>query len=233
MPTGLVICKNFMRELKAVFKRNKVYKPIYGAPSLGSFALQPLPNKPIFWEHCRENFGLKFTENTKGFFFSHLENKAIDVASFLTKFEYVVQSNLNDKKILFSSFRKTCRNNIIWLEPSEFWRSCKMRRSLLTILVRCSFNYSSELDNFDDAIFGNYKENIYIRETKIAFLRFMFGFTRWNSKEHHNLDREDERHGWREEFFNLDYRRARSRLLAPENNFNDANMIGLDTLWSS
>lgn len=221
-----------MRQFQAKFKANKSFKPIYGLPPVGSFALQPLRGKPIFWEHCRENFGLKFLENTKGFFFSHPENKAEDIANFLIKLEYIIQLNFVDDNVVFSTFRKTCRNNVVWIEPSEFWRSCKMKRSLLTILVRCGMNYFSDFDNFDDALFGNYKENIYIKETKVAFLRFMFGFTDWNSKEHHKLDREDERHGWREEFLNLDCRRARTRLLPSNHNANCANMVGLDTLWS-
>lgn len=209
-----------------------MYKPVYGTPQAGSFALSSLHGKPILWEHCRENFALKFLETTKGFFFSHLPDKTHDIANFLFKFENVVQCNLRSPELRFSQFRKTCRNNVMWIEPSEFWLNCKIKRSLLTILMRCAMNYSTEDDNFDDVLFGNYKENSYLRDTKTAFLRFMFGFTVWNFEENNQLDRKDERHGWREEFLDLDIKKIKTRLLPPNANFNHIGMVGFDALWS-
>lgn len=218
-----------MTVFKAAFKKNKVYKPIYGNPPLGGFALQPDSGHPIFWEPCREHFSVQFTENCKGFYFCHSFGKSDDVANFISKFENIVQIN---QKQEFSTFRKTCRRNIIWIEPSVFWLKCKMKRSLFTILARCGMNYFTENDNFDDVLFGNYKENIYLKDTKSAFLRFMFGFTDWNNIDVTNKNNQDERHGWREEFYNLDEKKARLMLACPKNSTKQTNLIGFDSLWS-
>lgn len=220
-----------MKNIKAHFKRNKKYRSIYGSPPVGSFALVSASRKPIYWEHCREHFALKFTESTSGFFFSHPCNKADDIANFLTKIEYVLSLNQKSEMFDFSLFRKTCRQNILWIEPSLFWKSCKIRRSLLTILLRCAFNYCSQLDNFDDALFGNYKENTYIKDTKHAFLRFMFGFTFWAEEEFSKLKSNDDKHGWREEFLNLDKKEVKAKLFSPNSEKKYLILFESDFLW--
>ncbi|MEI8270617.1 MAG: glycosyltransferase family 2 protein, partial [bacterium] len=47
----------------------------YVTPSDGYFALQPLENEQIHWDHCREQFAAKFTKNVTGFFFTYPKDK--------------------------------------------------------------------------------------------------------------------------------------------------------------
>ena len=99
-----------------------------------------------------------------GFFFTHHEGKGDDIACFIAKMEEVV--SLSGLSFGFSSFRKTNKMNIIWMEPGSLWRSDVMSMSLLTLMLRSSLNYDMAADNFQDCLFGNFQENRMIRETK-------------------------------------------------------------------
>ena len=149
-----------------------------------------------------------------------------DIGEFLTKFEIIIGLKYN------SVFSKTERNNVTWIEPSLFWRSCYLRRSLLTLVLRCAMNYRIKKDNFDDALFGDYKECLYVKETKSAFLRFMFGFTQFTGKLNVNPNSTVIKHGWREEFLRLDDFAVRRRLVLPEDVNREMSIVGIETLWN-
>jgi len=218
-------------KIKALFKRKKAYRSAYGLPPIGSFALPPKSGKPLRWEHCREHFALNFLESTSGFFFSHPRLKGEDVANFIGKIEYVVQLNHEVENAQQSVFRKTDNEHILWIEPAEFWKSCKIKRSLFTILVRCGKNYVTDQDNFDDVLFGVHKENVYIKDTKLAFLRFMFGFTSWQNDSEREQSLFDEKHGWKEEFSISDRKKIKSKLLAPKIKNKYSILFESDFLW--
>ncbi len=133
---------------------------------VGSFALD---KSPLEFEFCRERFAKVFDDKIQGFYFKTESGKCADVANFLLKTEDILQQ----KK--FSNFSKTNRDSILWVEPSEFWQSCEMRRSLLTILLRCALTYSFKYDNYQEALF----DHEYIIPTKKAMMRFLFGFTKY------------------------------------------------------
>lgn len=219
--------------MKACFGIEKEIKQQYGTPPIGNFAMESQdPMKSVHWDHCREQFAAKFNELVSGFFFAHPENKGVDVANFLVKFEKIV--NLDSLDNSFSFFSKTNKNAILWVEPAQFWRSCAMKRSLLTILLRIGMNYDSQADNFDDVLFGDqFKENFYVRETKSATLRFMFGFTQFTGQKPIAALQPQTviKHGWREEFQKIDETLIRRRLVSP-NESKESSLVGLESLWA-
>lgn len=196
-------------------------------PPVGNFALEIENDQPkdVFWDHCREQFAAKFNESIIGFYFSHQIGKFNDIAEFINKFELIV-GVLNR-----SCFSRTEKQSVLWIEPSEFWRNCQMKQSLLTIILRCATNYDLSIDNFDDTLFGNYKENTYLRETKSALLRFMFGFTKFTGTTNYITNATTFiKHGWKEEFSKLDNCTVRRKLISPGEN-TDFCIIGVESLW--
>jgi hypothetical protein len=218
--------------MKAIFGIEKDLKQYYGSPPIGNYALEsPDPAKNVHWDHCREQFAAKFSETIPGFFFSHADNKGEDVANFITKFEKIVGLGTDAKP--FSVFSKTNRDNILWIEVANFWRPCLMKRSLLSMLMRCGLNYISAEDNFDDALFGDFKESIYVRETKSAILRFMFGFTKFTGQRPVDAFQTSMiKHGWREEFLKIDDLTVRRRLVLPDDVPKEVTIVGLESLWN-
>jgi hypothetical protein len=149
--------------MKIEFGQTKLITSLNIDAELGSFAPDVVP---FAFEKCREKFAKMFTVNTEGFYFKHAGG--IGVASFLLKTEAVLKQP-------FSKFCETNRDSILWIEPSYFWKTCPMRRSLLTILIRCGNVYDVEEDNYEEALFGHE----YVVPTKKAMMRFLFGFTRY------------------------------------------------------
>lgn len=136
----------------------------------GSFALE---ETPLRFETCRERFAYHFTESTSGFYFKHDPNQGDNIAKFLIKTEKIL-----DQPVL-SSFAKTNLNSILWVEPSCFWKTCSMRRSLLTLLLRAGNLYDGTKDDYEDSLF--YEP--YIARTLPAMKRFLFGFTKYTGPE--------------------------------------------------
>lgn len=213
--------------MKASFGEIRKFKQCYGTPPVGNFALEAEPPKGVHWDHCREQFASKFNEITPGFYFSHPPGKSLDVGEFVAKFESIV--GLKQP----TTFCETQKDTILWAEPSRFWLDCQMKRSLLTIILRCGINYITTSDNFDDALFGEHKESQYVKETKSATLRFMFGFTRFTGKcDAITSTTSVVKHGWREEFKPLDDSTIRRRLVLPEGETREASIIGVESLWT-
>jgi hypothetical protein len=196
----------------------------YVLPQPCNYALDVDPPKNIHWDYCREQFAAKFNEFTSGFYFSHPKGKSYDVVNFFHKFETIV--GISE----MSTYAKTDKESILWVVPSEFWKDCQMKRSLMTIIIRCGINYDSSKDNFDDALFGDYKESVYVKETRSAILRFMFGFTKFTGMLAPPTSTVI-KHGWREEFQKLDDSVIRRRLILPEGNSKELNVVGIDALW--
>lgn len=133
----------------------------------GSFALGTAPLK---FETCRERFARNFFVSNKGFYFKHKENGSKNVAAFVAKTEEILKVR---KRSVFS---ETNVSSILWIEPCHFWRSCRMRRSLLTIIVRAGILYDLKKDNYEEALF----KEPYVVPTKKAVMRFMYGFTKYD-----------------------------------------------------
>ena len=215
--------------MKAQFGETKIINMSYGSPPPGNFALEPISTKSIHWDHCREQFAPKFNSSIRGFYFSHPNEKHHNVGEFLTKFEEILECKN------FSTFCKTSRSSILWVEPSRFWLDCQMKKSLLTIILRCGINYNLDSENFDAALFDEIyiKENIWARETKKAILRFLFGFTKFTGKYIEVLEGTTIiKHGWKEEFCSLSEQDIRQRLILPDNKEKETNIVGIESLWT-
>lgn len=214
--------------MTAVFGPPKSFRQCYGGPQPGHFALDA---ETLHWHHCREQFAVVYTQHTPGFFFSHPPEKGENIAEFLNKFEQILGLEGLNSPYPYSTFAGTGCHSVLWVEPSRFWSSCQMRRSLLTVLLRCGINYQN---NFDEALFSDqYEQNLYARETKNALLRFMFGFTRYTG----NFPPPGSytsvlKHGWKEEFFKMDDAAIRRQLVAPETETPESSIIGIESLWA-
>lgn len=182
----------------------------------GSFALE----SPFRFETCRERFAKSWDENTRGWYFKHEENKGLNVASFLNKTEKIL--DLKE----FSVFAKTNRKTILWIEPSDFWKECRMKRSLLTILVRAGILYEINTDNYEEALF----QQTYLAHTKNAVLRFLFGFTKYIGPD---IDSGTtlESKGWKTIFDGKDCEYVKRNLIFPESNCYIPVYKKEDALW--
>lgn len=214
------------------FLENKPIILTYNSPPIGYYAIDNEDSKPITWDHCREQFLGKMSSNMPGFFFSHHDNRSNDVASFICQFEQII--GLSGINMTFSCFAKTERKNIIWVIPSSFWLSCLIKRSLLTLLLRCSLNFECSQQNFESCLFGEYPECKLIRETKRALIRFMFGFTEYKGHlPHASISSSSNlvRHGWHSEFSNSNESDLKSKLVLPFGCISTGK-FGFDFLWN-
>jgi hypothetical protein len=213
--------------MRAKFGSTKDFKQAYSLPPVGNFALEVEPPKTPHWDHCREQFASKFNESISGFFYSIHPNTAEDVAEFLAKCEEVI--GLTETSL----FAKTEKPTILWVVPSSFWVGCDMKRSFLTMMLRCGLNFDAKKDNFDEALFSEtFKENKWARETRAATLRFLFGFTSYQGPPRDTTTYMSSKHGWHEEFSKLDNLSIRKKLALPEGEVRETTVIGVESLWA-
>lgn len=131
------------------------------------------------WLYCREYFQDE-SAGIRRFLFCHKPHKCKSMALFIHKIEEKL--SLEKRSIIGPSQR----NNISWFRVSPWWMSTSMKRSLFTALIRCSQNYKSKIDNFDDALLSV----LYIKHTEYAVRRFLDGHTKYTGK----------RKGWYNQF---------------------------------
>lgn len=216
----------------ATFGGNKSVFVVDEIPEAGRYALDAVKPKQPSWEKCRERFACKLNPETEGFFFSHNKDQSSNVAGFIAKSEEILE--LSDR----SNYCLTERDIIMWVAPARFWMDCWMKRSFLTILLRCGMYYDPERDNYEEALFGNGTENDAAREythkTRLAVMRFMFGFTKFIRPEgvveplasetlHSKL--------WVEVFKDRSIKELKTILVAekPAHNF---GILGADAIWA-
>lgn len=218
---------------KVIIKEIKKLKQIYNNPGNGYFAIDEQFPKALRWQNCREKFLANFFCKSKGLFFTHYENTNEDIASFIVKCEKILQDSNNLYQFKNTIFKKTNDIKIIWIQPSDFWLNCIFKRSLLTLLLRCSLNYKVTNDNFDECMFSEkYEENRLARETKNAIIRFFYGFTEYQGNSSMNLENESIiTQGWHFEFKERSLCYLKQVLQKPVIN-NSRNITGIDTLWN-
>ncbi len=179
----------------------------------GSYGIDTVPFE---FEKCREKFALNFKVGTTGFYFKHSGyngtvsgNKSVRVASFIKRTEIILEQTE------FSGFALTNRATIVWVEPAMFWKSCRMRRSLFTILLRAGIFYNPESDNYEDALFSEQ----YVIPTQQAVMRFLFGFTKYvGPSMDGGSDSTYEYKGWKYIFEAKDELTLKSYLVHPDKN---------------
>lgn len=216
--------------MRATFVGQKPIFMIDDVPEHGRFALDAIPPKQPTWEKCREKFAALINIETTGFFFSHKTNQSENVAGFIAKSEEIL--DLPQR----SQFSSTDQNIVMWVEPTPFWMDCWIKRSFLTILLRCGMYYDPELDNYEDALFGNGDDKDQAREythkTKLAVLRFMFGFTKFVmpsdiSEPTGNLQSKL----WVEVFRERSIKELKTILVA-QNPISSFGSLGTDAIWA-
>ena len=172
----------------------------------------------IYFERCRERFARLFAPDIEGFYFSVLPQTGKNVAEFMWKVENVLEIKKH------TNFAMSNFSNVIWIEPNDFWRSCIMKRSLFTALLRAGIKYDPEKDNFEEALF----QAKHLEDTPRALMRFMFGFT-----EYHGPELDEKRttsyitKGWWTVFKDISDGEIRNYLRLPNNSVN----LESNALW--
>jgi hypothetical protein len=197
-------------------KKAKQYRK---KPTPGQFSLD---KDELDWDACRETFAKKLTALEKGFYFSCGHEQEKNVIAFIEKAEDVL-ANAALQKIVRSKFFKTNLNFAIWIEPSEFWMECPVKRSLFTLLLRCGLSY--DMIDFEKALF----QNQYSVVTKKALQRFFYGFTNFISKEEifEGIGK-----GWASYFANKNTQIICEKLKQPEYLSSKKFLFGEDVLWA-
>lgn len=132
----------------------------------GAFGIQT--NKTIDWERCRERFQNK-TENdvVKSFLFYCADGTTDNVIKFIKTVESICDCPEDIK------FKKTDHKNVIFVEMGSWWKQ-RVRRSLLTALLRCGQHFKSDTGNgFVEALNSEH----YTSATREAVEVFLSGRT--------------------------------------------------------
>lgn len=174
--------------------------------NFGSYALDV---SPLIFENCRERFMSKFSKNGPNFFFKHSSKRGNQIIEFINKTERVLELDDN------TNFLKTNYDSIIWVQPSQFWRDCPMRRSLFTILLRVGDSYKKEEDNYEEVLFSH----SYLKNTEEALFRFFFGFNKYVGPSISSTSSVWVR-GWKSVFENQDKEKIKEMLISQNSNWN-------------
>ena len=213
----------------AVFEGRKSIFVVDNVPEPGRFALDAEAPKQPSWDHCREQFAYKLNVETTGFFFSHNANQSDNVAGFMAKSEEIL--DLPER----SKYRTTDRDIVTWVEPARFWMNCWLKRSLLTIFLRCGMHYDPAADNFEDALWGpgvpGDKSREYVKLTKPAVMRFMFGFTKFVPGDIVEPTGALQKDLWVEVFKECSVKKLKMLLVA-ENPTPGFGLLGADAIWA-
>ena len=214
---------------KIDFGVNKPFRHAYELPQIGYFAMDSDLNPPQ-WDYCREQFSLRFSEKSKGLFFSHhycdfCAGTCDDIAQFILKTEEIIDIESYGYKA--TTFNKTNQECVTWISPSRFWMHCFIKRSLLTILLRASLKYSLKKDNYEEALYS-YK---YIRDTKLAVMRFLYGFTEFVPPAEWIKKKSSIKTGWQSMFKSATIADVKRLLIHPRED-KELFKMGLGCLWA-
>lgn len=187
-------------------KKSFLVPTVFAPSDVGIYAIYPPDDESYFssyWDTCREQFAKKFVSTSLGFFLSvepdyHYES----VAKFINICEMLLEIKTKSK------FYKTDMKNVIFINPSFFWKRCYMRRSLFSLLCRQGMFFEKE-SKFENYLYGDVPDvNVekishsysFARKTKSAILRFFAGYHEYVGKGPENYYVFPEKHGWVHEF---------------------------------
>jgi hypothetical protein len=190
----------------------RIIKEVLKRPKSGQFAVEPEKNFALDWIYCRDRFMSYFTSDIDGFYFSQ-NGDSSKVSAFVFKTEVILELAIKSEFILTNRFYAT------WVEPSPFWKTNFIRRSLFTLLLRAGNAYDPKIDNYEEAL---YSDNL-LKETKQAVMRFLFGFTECPVEESNH------KFGWWETFHNKSIEETRRLLISYKNN--EPSIIGCGSIW--
>lgn len=155
----------------------------------GSFGVWKPGAASVNWQGCRDRFHAESNpEAVMSFLFFHQDKSANNVIDFIRTVEEIIK--LKDEERLKIS--KTTNDSILFVEMSAWWKY-RVRRSLLTALLRCGQNYTERTSAaFEKALYSFY----YTASTRYACQRFLEGHTGSAIKKNQQFD------GWYQYFFN-------------------------------
>lgn len=135
---------------------------------MGCFGL--LRNGVWEWENCRERFQTKSDPaEMTSFFFNHNAGRGTDVIEFMRTVEQAVRLPAEDALI----FNMTDHNDKLQVVMSTWWKY-RLRRSLMSALLRCGLAYTS---NDGERFVAALKSQPYTVHTWKAVERFLCGYT--------------------------------------------------------
>jgi hypothetical protein len=196
--------------MQPIFGDTINYRIAEQPPKPGAFFIRGRSN----WYKCREQFAKHFSKDTNGFYVS-LEHECSNIG--LPEFLAITEDLLSIEEP--SVYQKSTNPVAIFVRPSEFWRSCPIRRSLFTILLRAGLAYRPRYNTWEDAIYTQE----YIRITRKAVLRFMYGSTKF-------VPGERDRAGWVTTFRHCTEDEIRRKLIFPGGS-SEFGIVGTGTLW--
>jgi hypothetical protein len=163
---------------------NITYKNIQG-----SFGVWAPGQASVNWQGCRDRFHQESDPDAvKSFLFFHQDKVADHVIDFIKTVEEIIKLKDCDRL----KISKTDNKNVLFIEMSPWWKY-RVRRSLLTALLRCGQNYTERTAKaFDKALYSFY----YTASTKYATQRFLEGHTGSAIKKNQQFG------GWYQYFFN-------------------------------
>jgi len=157
----------------------------------------------INWEGCRDRFQTASESPAYlEFLFCHDPKTGDNIIDFVHTVEEIIRLKSEDRVTL----KKTTNPNIIYVRLSPWWKY-RLRRSLLTALLRCGQDYTERTaECFEKALFSKY----YTSQTKPAVVEFLKGRTASKLKRSSSFG------GWYQLFVNKktdDAKKVLTRLL--------------------
>ncbi len=185
-------------ELETIQIPPNAYKNIFG--SFGIITKKDDKITAIQWEGCRDRFQSQTNgEAVMDFLFFHNNGTGDNVVAFLRTLEEVIALPAEDR----CEVKKTNNANVLYIKMSGWWKY-KLRRSLLTALLRCGQNYTEKTaKGFEKALYSQY----YLAQTKPAVEQFLKGRT--GSK----LSKNAGNSGWYAHFVNQNEQKVRETLV--------------------
>jgi hypothetical protein len=155
--------------------------------SVGALGIQTSKSQ-IEWDTCRDRFQSKTdAKKVESFLFYHEAGRGDNVINFMRTFEAACGCP-HDQGI---NFKKTSNKNVLWVGLSEWW-NYRVRRSLLTALLRCGQSFTEDTGKgFVKALNSQY----YLSGTTTAVEAFLSGKTACKMKKNYGFG------GWHN-FFN-------------------------------
>ena len=174
------------------------YKNVYGSFGIATWAGDKITS--IQWEGCRDRFqGVSEPEAVMDFFFYHNDDTAHHVIDFMRTVEKIIELQKEDQL----EFQFTNNSNILNVKMSKWWKY-KLRRSLLTALLRCGQSYVDRTTKgFEKALYSVY----YTAQTRPAIEQFLKGRTGSKLKKQANFS------GWYAQFVNKNELQVRETLV--------------------
>lgn len=159
---------NFLRDW--MYKTNITDKPqtYVGFPAGPSYQVK-YSNDKTLWHPCREVFYWRFKRSTKTIYLSYNHPNVKTLAKFFAAIEWRMKLKPKDR-LKFITYENAPL--VVGVEVSAFWRFNRLRRELLTILLRAAF-MQKKMD-YEKII----NSDAYLCNTKKALKLFISGKTK-------------------------------------------------------